>query len=351
MESLIYYVRVVAFIWLILGVSFAINIVQLPGLLLYFSRPHYRTWMRFTQRLFGSLVIVATYLFAPLQIVMTGEHVHLNRKSFVPIMANHQIYTDWWYVWIFSYFRDSHGELKIILKESLKSVPILGWGMKCFEFIFLARVWKKDQDRIVDNLVRAKNDKNPMWLLVFPEGTVITEGTKANSRAYAKKKDITDEPKHVLLPKSTGLYHILRALESDTEYLYDFTMGYSGLTKDSIPYDAYPPSLVFFKGQGPQAIHIHVDRIKIADIPGLPKQPYSKSESATEEFDVWLRKRFMVKDELMKGFYENGQFPISSSPNEPGLQQILHLSPEKQDWISIIGLVFASIMSWSWLFL
>ncbi|KAJ2993555.1 hypothetical protein HDV02_002250 [Globomyces sp. JEL0801] len=192
--------------------------------------------------------------------------------------------------------------------------------MKCFEFIFLARVWKKDQDRIVDNLVRAKNDKNPMWLLVFPEGTVITEGTKANSRAYAKKKDITDEPKHVLLPKSTGLYHILRALESDTEYLYDFTMGklsYSGLTKDSIPYDAYPPSLVFFKGQGPQAIHIHVDRIKIADIPGLPKQPYSKSESATEEFDVWLRKRFMVKDELMKAVAHEGHDHEAPAPAPP----------------------------------
>ncbi|KAJ2990574.1 hypothetical protein HDV02_004277 [Globomyces sp. JEL0801] len=306
--------------------------------------------MRFTQRLFGSLIIILTYLFAPLKVVMTGHHQDLNNTSFAPIIANHQIYTDWWYIWIFAYFRNSHGELKIMMMEKLRSIPIFGWGMRCFEFIFLARVWKIDQDRIVNALQKSLNDKTPMWLLLFPEGTVICDETKERSMKYAKKIDISIHPKHVLLPKSTGLYHVLKNLKSKAEYLYDFTIGYSGLNSDQCPYDEYPPTKVFFLNQGPKSIHMHVNRYRISDIPGMNTKSYDRNESVPVEFELWLRKLFMEKDEAMKLFYQTASFPDVSEYDGTGLQQVLHISPDKQDWISITGLIVSSVMTWSWMF-
>ena len=85
-----------------------------------------------------------------------------------------------------------------------------------------------------------------------------------------KKADIDFNCEHVLIPRTKGTWHILRNLKTESEYLYDFTIGYSGLIKGKgSPYDQYPLSKVFFKRQGPKSIHIHVDRFKISDLPGM----------------------------------------------------------------------------------
>ncbi|KAJ3348944.1 hypothetical protein HDU91_006445 [Kappamyces sp. JEL0680] len=280
-----YYFRAISFASLIFGCSCIIYLLQLAGLFLYPVRPVYRNHMRFTQRLFGSLIIVATFLFAPLSIELTGSHEALKQTSFVPIMF--------------------------------------------FEFIFLSRKWKNDRPVIVKNLTTTVKDHSPLWLLVFPEGTVITENTRSIAQAYAKKMDITFQAKHLIMPRSTGLFHIIRCIEKRADYLYDFTIGYSGLTSDSIPYD---------------------DRFKISEIPGFEtKKPYDPNEQTSPAFDQWIRQRFEEKDLLLKGFYETGHFPETDRRGE-GLKQQLHISPDMQDWVSIAALVFASITSWTWLF-
>jgi 1-acyl-sn-glycerol-3-phosphate acyltransferase len=132
-------------------------------------------------------MMVTTYLLAPSKIILTGHHYDLNAKSFTPIIANHQIYTDWWYFWLIAWFRSAHGEMKIIMKEDLKNLPIFGFGMQCFDFIFLARRWQIDRERLVSSMQQAKSDNAPMWLLLFPEGTTFDKNTHAKTLAYAKK--------------------------------------------------------------------------------------------------------------------------------------------------------------------
>ncbi|KAL2912156.1 hypothetical protein HK105_208357 [Polyrhizophydium stewartii] len=375
-KPLRFYINAVLFLWAMTACSLAINWVQLVALpLSLVSRRHYRRWMRFTQRLFGSLMLTVTYVFAPLEIVMTGDHEGLTGDSVAVIMANHQIYTDWWYIWLFAWFRNAHGEIKIMLKDSLAKLPIFGWGMQFFEFIFMARKWGKDKQTLTSNLARARDDKMPLWLLIFPEGTVITDDTKAKSRAYAKKADLPDDPTHVLIPKSTGLLNSLRVMGSDVEYLYDFTIGYSGIGPDACPYDAYPLTSVFFEGKGPAQIHIHVDRFKVADLPGVRRaaddgdivtpgaarakaQARSNGSSSSSsnsgsngadadtnpEFALWLRQRFLEKDEMLKAFYERGRFP-ELSRDGTGITQALTISPHVQDWITLAGLLVGSVLS------
>lgn len=43
--------------------------------------------------------------------------------------------------------------------------------MQFFDFIFLKRKLALDQDNIISNLERTKQSGNPLWLVLFPEGT------------------------------------------------------------------------------------------------------------------------------------------------------------------------------------
>lgn len=78
---------------------------------------------------------------------VSGEVVELVLPKKMVIIANHQvrdpfsvsklvlksilyavkIYLDWWYVWNLTYFMNMHQDVLIVLKRSLKWVPILGW--------------------------------------------------------------------------------------------------------------------------------------------------------------------------------------------------------------------------------
>ncbi|KAJ3348945.1 hypothetical protein HDU91_006446 [Kappamyces sp. JEL0680] len=231
-----------------------------------------------------------------------------------------------------------------MLIEALRSIPLMGWGMRGFEFIFLARKWKIDRPRIRQALQQAQSDKTPLWLLVFPEGTLVCEETKPKSIEYAKKKDIVFEADHVLLPKCTGLFHILRSLRGRAEYLYDITIGYSGHAATEFAYDKFPLDVVFFEGRGPRAIHLHVDRFQIGDIPGISNQAYDPEEKVPPEFEQWLYQRFVEKNALLQEYYRSGTFPDTSNEGI-GFKQSLHVSPEVQDWISLAGLVMASVFS------
>lgn len=42
-------------------------------------------------------------------------------------MANHMTFADWIYLWLFAMHVGAHGNVKIIMKEELKRIPIFGW--------------------------------------------------------------------------------------------------------------------------------------------------------------------------------------------------------------------------------
>jgi hypothetical protein len=90
MSSSYFYIRAASFAFLLFSTSIIINFLQTSGLILLFPmRKLYRNFMRFTQRLFGSLIIVLTYIFAPVNIVLTGpHHVDLKQATFGVIMVS-----------------------------------------------------------------------------------------------------------------------------------------------------------------------------------------------------------------------------------------------------------------------
>lgn len=155
------------------------------------------------------------------------------------MIANHQIYTDWLYLWWVGYANvpQMHGHIYILLKESLKKVPILGQGMQLYRFIFMSRKMAVDEHRMAYRLNKLKekhaapNGKeymDPMWLLLFPEGTNISPNSRPRSNKWAEKIGVKN-PEHVLLPRSTGTYFCLKQLDKTVEYLYDCTVAYEGI--------------------------------------------------------------------------------------------------------------------------
>jgi lysocardiolipin and lysophospholipid acyltransferase len=131
-----------------------------------------------------------------------------------------------------------HGHIYIIAKESLSYVPIIGWGMRFYGFVFMSRKMEKDRPRLAHRLEQLKTRHSgpmsgsegldPMWLLLFPEGTNASGNTRKKSKAWAEKLGIKDMD-HLLLPRSTGSFFCLNELKGTVEYVYDCTLAYGGV--------------------------------------------------------------------------------------------------------------------------
>jgi hypothetical protein len=67
-------------------------------------------------------------------------------------------------------------------------------GMQFFRFIFLARSWVTDRlqlDRQLSKLgQQAQQEDRPLSLVIYPEGTLVSDQTKPISKKYADKLGI-----------------------------------------------------------------------------------------------------------------------------------------------------------------
>ena len=233
-------------------VLFVTMITQFAGVPLYWiSKDYYYAYMALTKKTFGLLIVSITQWFSPTVVRVSGDksmrgqlsktkdgRLQCDFSERLVLVANHQIYTDWLYLWWIAYTNELHGHIYIILKESLKYIPILGPGMIFYGFIFMARNWVKDKPRLQHRLEKLKGrhggplsgsqSLDPMWLILFPEGTNLSPNTRPKSAQWAAKQGIRDL-RHALLPRSTGLQYCLQQLEGTIDYVYDCTIAYEGI--------------------------------------------------------------------------------------------------------------------------
>ncbi len=220
------------------------------------------------------------------------------------LIANHQIYTDWLYLWWIGYTAGMHGRIYVVLKESLKNIPVIGWGMQFAQFIFLKRKWEEDKPHLAQHMQRFKNDA-PMWLMMFPEGTNLAECTRETSRKWAAKNGIKDM-QHTLLPRSTGLHFMLNELKNDVDYVYDCTIAYEGVPRGQYAQDIFTVGASYFGGRPPKSVNMYWRRFRVANIPLNDPQ----------KFDLWLRARWTEKDKFIENWYRTGRFPADSGSNK-----------------------------------
>ncbi|KAG6169634.1 hypothetical protein E4U25_006608 [Claviceps purpurea] len=315
--------RIVALSIYINSCCLIICITQLIGAPLYFiHRDWFYAYMAMTKRSFSLTITSMTHIFGPTTIRISGDEsvkgqilpatgggVEFKFPERMVMIANHQIYTDWIYLWWVGYANNPgmHGHIYIILKESLKYIPVIGTGMMFYGFIFLSRKMATDQPRLAHRLNKLKQKKvdprgntylDPMWLLLFPEGTNLSNNGRMKSAAWAAKNSLRD-PEHVMLPRSTGTYFCLNELKDSVEYVYDCTVAYEGVPRGKYGEEIFGLCSTYFEGRPPKSVNLYWRRFKVADIPlDDPK-----------EFELWLRDQWYKKDALMEQYLNTGRFP------------------------------------------
>lgn len=227
-------------------------VIQYLGVPLYFiNRDYFYAYMALSKQSFGLLLTTVTQWFSPTVVRISGDQSvrgqlsrtkdGLLRTDFperLIMIANHQLYSDWLYLWWVAYTNNMHGHIYIILKESLKYIPILGHGMMMYGFVFMARNWARDKPRLRHRLQKLKSRHggplsgsqglDPMWLMLFPEGTNLSANTRKGSKKWADKQGLKDL-QHQLLPRSTGFQYCLQELKGTVDWVYDCTVAYEGI--------------------------------------------------------------------------------------------------------------------------
>ncbi|KAI5833727.1 hypothetical protein K523DRAFT_348651 [Schizophyllum commune Tattone D] len=334
----------------------------------------YKDGVRYTKGGFGCLLVLMCQWFAPSTIRVTfekegmgkfvdldvvrrderGNFDYLDLPQRFVLIGNHQVYLDWWYMWCLTYFigpQGVHKNVYITLKNSLKWVPVVGWGMQFFSFIFLARSWAADRAQLASSLSRlgmeAEEEDNPLAFILYPEGTLVSDQTRPISKKYADKLGITDMS-HTLLPRSTGLHYSLRSLAPRIPNLklLDVTIVYPGIPPMGYGQDYYTMRSVFLDGVYPPLIHMHMRMFDVAsEVPvgdlsatranvvppsGNPGKGKSTVEVDIPEaekgvFDAWLRQLWTEKDTTIESFHKNGATGHASEGKEPDVGVDLQL--------------------------
>jgi hypothetical protein len=77
-----------------------INLLQYPSIILtLLSREAFLTYMKQCKKLFACFLVLYSQVFAPSELVFTGFDVLNAPPETVIISPNHQIYSDWLYIW------------------------------------------------------------------------------------------------------------------------------------------------------------------------------------------------------------------------------------------------------------
>ncbi len=114
--------------------------------------------------------------------IYSNDNSILNDTGHV-VISNHKTRIDWMFVgWCYNIFsRVRNEKCHVILKESLKSIPIFGWTMQMMLYIFLERDRTQDIPHISRSLKYLREHDPDTSLLLFPEGTDLCDSNLEKS--------------------------------------------------------------------------------------------------------------------------------------------------------------------------
>jgi lysocardiolipin and lysophospholipid acyltransferase len=250
-----------------------------------FSRRACRDANRWLYDRWGGLCVTVSTKVNGARLIVTGDEIP--RDENVILMANHQQMADVPFLWNYAGTKGRVGDMKWIVKDALKYAPGLGVGMAFLEMVFVKRNWTEDREYIRRLFATFHEDRIPLWLMTFPEGTRFTPDKQDRNRKRATETGI--EPfRHLLVPRIKGFVAAVIGLRGYIDAVYDVTIGYE---------QGVPTLWQFVEGL-PKVAHMHVRSFPMAALP-----------EADEALAAWLIARYREKDELLEGFYRDGRFP------------------------------------------
>jgi len=240
--------------------------------------------------------LILTYCGTRVYIYSTSKEILTDKGAL--IICNHRCRLDWMYSgWAYSSITRQSPQLRIILKESIRGVPVFGWCMQAILYIFLDRKREVDLQHIERSLAFLLGSGVRPTVFLFPEGTDLSPSNVIKNTEYAQKNGLP-EWKYVLLPKSAGLQSCLTSLWGHDCPVHDVTIAYKDFRNGQRPTENG-----LLKGEYPKEIHLSVKRYAPNSIP-----------TDGPMLERWLRGSFAKKEKLLRSFYENGSCPLSVDP-------------------------------------
>lgn len=224
------------------------------------------------------------------------------------LIMNHRTRVDWLFAWsLLSRTPRLLKTLKIVLKAPLMAAPFFGWTMQCFRFLFLARSREKDAAHIGNVIKNHKRHNESVTLLVFPEGSDLSEENIEKSQRFAEKNGLPKFFK-VLNPRTTGLLTMKDAIGVENVHeIIDITMGYTDHVRDERPSD-----MCLINGRTPRRLHFLVTKFTFSDAQARRDPTITKISSDDKEFAKWIERRFEEKELVLSKFYS--EKPVDFEP-------------------------------------
>ncbi|KAK9512620.1 hypothetical protein O3M35_001004 [Rhynocoris fuscipes] len=169
----------------------------------------------------------------------------------------------------------------------------MGWAWKFSESVFLERNFDKDKDIIGRQVAEIAQYPDPMFLLLFAEGTRFTEDKHKASLLFAKEKGLP-LLKHHLTPRTKGFTASLPQLRGRVPVIYNVQLCFD--KKDHVK----PTVMNLLLGK-PVVGHMIFERIPLDEVP--------EDEEAAGQ---WLRELYNKKDRMMDSFLKTGDFFATS---------------------------------------
>lgn len=269
------------------------NALQMLSLLLWpFSRHAFRRVNRNIAQAWWGMSVLWAEKFHGVKPVFTGDEIPPAENAIV--VANHQQMPDIVALMMLGWRKKRLGDMKWFVKDSLKFVPGMGWGLLFLDCVFLKRSWDKDENRIRQTFAKFRQNQIPLWLMSFPEGTRFTPAKLVKARAFAQSRG-GHLPQRVLVPRSRGFAASVMGLRDHVQAVYDVTIAYQ------------PGRLNSMWGlfqTVKDRVHLHVRRYPVSELPSSP-----------EDLGLWLAKRFAEKDELLDNFAKSGVLAANVTPS------------------------------------
>ncbi|XP_065177234.1 lysocardiolipin acyltransferase 1-like [Sycon ciliatum] len=216
------------------------------------------------------------------------------------MIGNHRTELDWAYSWMIYTRFGMLEHFKLVLKDSLRHVPIWGYVCQACGYLFVKRNWQEDQLLLAKHCKHLKQSGAPIQLLLFPEGADLEGSGKAKSDAYAKANNLPIY-EHLLHPRTSGFTYLVSHLNDHLDCVVDMTV-------------AYPKNIVYsfkeiFLGNFPEEIHFH-----------LKRHPMSTMPDDAKELSAWLKSDWEHKETRLAQFYRSGSFELPTDAQSQAKQ-------------------------------
>ncbi|WUR04755.1 1-acylglycerol-3-phosphate O-acyltransferase [Vairimorpha necatrix] len=230
-----------------------------------------------------------------------GENI-INPNENYLIISNHVNYYD--FTFISGLFSQSNtlGSLKFVIKSEMRSIPGIFQILNLLNFLVVERNYEKDEKTIRTYCRRSINNKTSLNMIIFPEGTIITENTMNKSTEFRRSKGL-NPLKYVLSPKYRGFELMVNEFKnSHIKKILDLTFTYP---------EGEQPSMwgIFFGGKKYKVRYTMnvIDIETVDDTKEFINQAWNKKEDwisrAVNFNDKWyLNKKEIERQNLLPNF-------------------------------------------------